>query len=140
MLNLCTFQQPPEFTWKAWAMLWAADGEGKFGEASFRQISPVNPVLVNINATGLPMGRHAVHIHAFGDIREGCKSTGPHVRGILVSEINEMCARLAGDVNKLDYSTVNSFENRSETSMCRSRERWTCRSTARTSNCLAAVA
>lgn len=65
-------------------MLWAGEGDGKHGEVSFRQISPVNPVLVNINATALPPGKHAVHIHAFGDMREGCKSTGPHVRGILV--------------------------------------------------------
>lgn len=65
-------------------MLWANEGDGKHGEISFRQISPVNPVLVNINATGLPKGKHAVHIHAFGDMREGCKSIGPHVRGILV--------------------------------------------------------
>lgn len=66
-------------------MLWANEGDGKHGEVSFRQIGPVNPVLVNINATGLPPGKHAVHIHAFGDMRMGCKSTGPHMRGILVS-------------------------------------------------------
>lgn len=78
--------QLPEITWKAWSMLWAGEGDGKHGEVSFRQISPVSPLLVNINATGLPKGRHAVHIHAFGDIREGCKSTGPHIRGVLVSE------------------------------------------------------
>lgn len=79
--------QPPEPTWKAWSILWAGEGDGKLGEVSFRQISPVNPLLVNINATGLPPGKHAVHIHAYGDMREGCKSTGPHVRGILVSQI-----------------------------------------------------
>lgn len=65
-------------------MLWADEGDGRHGEVSFRQISPVNPVLVNINATGLPPGKHAVHIHAYGDMRERCRSTGPHVRGILV--------------------------------------------------------
>lgn len=68
-------------------MLWAGEGDGKLGEVSFRQISPVNPLLVNINATGLPKGKHAVHIHSFGDMREGCKSTGSHVRGILVRNI-----------------------------------------------------
>lgn len=67
-------------------MLWAGEGDAKHGEVSFRQISPVNPVLVNINATGLPPGKHAVHIHAYGDMREGCKSTGPHARGILVRQ------------------------------------------------------
>lgn len=77
--------QGPEPNWKAWSMLWANEGDGKHGEVSFRQISPVNPVLVNINATGIPKGKHAVHIHAFGDMREGCKSIGPHVRGVMVS-------------------------------------------------------
>lgn len=83
---ICIYKnvQAPEPNWKAWSMLWANEGDGKHGEVSFRQISPVNPVLVNINATGLPKGKHAVHIHAFGDMREGCKSIGPHVRGILV--------------------------------------------------------
>lgn len=76
--------QSPEPNWKAWSMLWAGEGDAKNGEASFRQIGPVNPVLVNINATGLPPGKHAIHIHAFGDMRQGCKSTGPHVRGVLV--------------------------------------------------------
>lgn len=76
--------QAPEPNWRAWSMLWADEGDGRNGEVSFRQISPVNPVLVNINATGLPPGKHAVHIHAYGDMRERCRSTGPHVRGILV--------------------------------------------------------
>lgn len=65
-------------------MLWADEGDGRLGEVSFRQISPVNPILVNINVTGIPRGKHAVHIHAYGDMRERCRSTGPHVRGILV--------------------------------------------------------
>lgn len=73
-------------------MLVAGEGDGKFGEVSFRQISPVNPLLVNMNATGLPKGKHAVHIHAFGDMREGCKSTGSHVRGILVRNISYYAA------------------------------------------------
>lgn len=81
---VCKQLQPTEPTWKASALLIADEGDGKHGTVSFRQISPFNPILVNINATGLPKGKHAVHIHAFGDIKEGCKSTGPHVRHILV--------------------------------------------------------
>lgn len=82
--HLCEQLQPTEPTWKASALLIADEGDGKHGMVSFRQVSPFNPILVNINATGLPKGKHAVHIHAFGDIKEGCKSTGPHVRHILV--------------------------------------------------------
>lgn len=69
--------------------MWAGEGDGRNGEVSFRQIGPVNPVLVNINATGLPPGKHAIHIHAFGDMRMQCKSTGPHVRGVLVKIYNK---------------------------------------------------
>lgn len=64
-----------------------ADGaEGNLGEISFRQVSPFSPVLVNINVTNIPQGKHSVHIHAYGDNKDGCQSTGPHVRNILVGE------------------------------------------------------
>lgn len=83
-------------------MLWADEGDGRHGEVSFRQISPVSPTLVNINATGLPPGKHAVHIHAYGDMRERCRSTGPHVRGILVCACNVhsncICKRYSGNL------------------------------------------
>lgn len=72
--------------WKATAILIADGAGGNNGEISFKQTGPLNPILVNINATGLSMGKHAIHIHAYGDLREGCKSTGPHIRGILVSK------------------------------------------------------
>lgn len=99
-------------------MLWADEGDGKHGEVSFRQISPINPVLVNINATGLPKGKHAVHIHAYGDMRERCKSTGPHVRGILVCHrlhteesfiytyINTQHANSYGSLQRLPFESV----------------------------------
>lgn len=65
-------------------MLVAGEGGGRLGEVSFRQMSPVNPILVTINVTGIMPGKHAVHVHAFGDMRDGCRSTGPHLRGIMV--------------------------------------------------------
>lgn len=36
----------------------------------------------------MPPGKHAVHIHAYGDMKEGCKSTGPHVKNVLVNIFN----------------------------------------------------
>lgn len=84
--NLCEQFQVAEPTWKASAMLVANEGDAKHGDVTFRQGSPFNPILVNINATGLPTGKHAVHIHAFGDMKDGCKSTGPHIRQILVND------------------------------------------------------
>lgn len=56
------------------------------GLVTFKQWDPVH-VLVNVTATGLPPGKHAVHIHAFGDLTNGCASTGPHFRSNLVSAL-----------------------------------------------------
>lgn len=56
------------------------------GTISFRQWAPGH-VQTAINVTGLPVGKHAVHVHAFGDMREGCKSTGPHFRSSIVRHI-----------------------------------------------------
>ena len=58
---------------------------GISGEIIFKQWNINQPVLVNINVTGLKSGKHSVHVHAFGDISEGCKSTGPHFRSSVVS-------------------------------------------------------
>lgn len=53
------------------------------GIVTFKQWDPVH-VLVNVSASGVPPGKHAVHIHAFGDLTNGCASTGPHFRSNLV--------------------------------------------------------
>ncbi|XP_037040934.1 superoxide dismutase [Cu-Zn] [Bradysia coprophila] len=60
---------------------------GPNGIIIFRQWSSSDPVMVTINATGFTVGKHAVHIHAYGDLKEGCKSTGPHVRNILIGNV-----------------------------------------------------
>lgn len=57
---------------------------GVSGEVMFKQWNINTPVVVKINITGLPMGKHSVHIHSFGDLTEGCKSTGPHFRSSIV--------------------------------------------------------
>ncbi len=49
------------------------------GIISFHQCSVGHTVRVNINLTGFkPNKTHAIHIHEFGDLREGCKSLGAH--------------------------------------------------------------
>lgn len=60
------------------------------GQVVFQQHPLGSALLVTINATGMPAGKHAVHIHAFGDLKEGCKSTGPHLQHILVSIITSI--------------------------------------------------
>lgn len=73
-----------EPSWKASAALVGDAADGPGGQISFKQLAPLSPVLVNINATGLAVGKHAIHIHAYGDVSKGCASTGPHLRHILV--------------------------------------------------------
>lgn len=48
------------------------------GVVEFHQCSVYSPVTVRINLQGLGMGTHAIHIHEFGDTRDGCKSLGAH--------------------------------------------------------------
>ncbi|XP_053687298.1 superoxide dismutase [Cu-Zn] [Sabethes cyaneus] len=80
-------RQWPEPSWKAGATLVADNPEQQImGTISFRQWAPGH-IETNINATGLPVGKHAVHVHAFGDMREGCKSTGPHFRSSIIGNI-----------------------------------------------------
>ncbi|KXJ72655.1 hypothetical protein RP20_CCG017478 [Aedes albopictus] len=77
----------PEPSWKAGATLVADNPEQQImGTISFKQWAPGH-VETAINATGLPVGKHAVHVHAFGDMREGCKSTGPHFRSSIIGNI-----------------------------------------------------
>lgn len=79
-------QQRPAF--RASATLFGDNAEaGPMGTVVFAQHPLGSPLMVTINATGMPPGKHAVHIHAFGDLKEGCKSTGPHLRHILVGKI-----------------------------------------------------
>ncbi|XP_067619921.1 superoxide dismutase [Cu-Zn] [Eurosta solidaginis] len=54
-------------------------GEGEStvdGVITFQQLPYNNDIKVTINVTGLPPGKHALHIHTYGDLSEGCKSTG----------------------------------------------------------------
>ncbi|KAH8409755.1 hypothetical protein KR222_004211 [Zaprionus bogoriensis] len=63
--------------WQAGARLM---GEGESAAAagmiSFQQLPYSSDIKVTINMTGLPPGKHALHIHTYGDVSEGCKSTG----------------------------------------------------------------
>ncbi|KAH8383777.1 hypothetical protein KR009_010462 [Drosophila setifemur] len=70
-----TYQFVPQ--WQAAAKL-IGDGEaaGVAGMISFQQLPYNQDIKIMINVTGLPPGKHALHIHTFGDTSEGCKSTG----------------------------------------------------------------
>lgn len=57
-------------------------GEGESaikGELMFIQTyPPAGPTHILGNITGLPAGRHGLHITQFGDMREGCEKLGEH--------------------------------------------------------------
>lgn len=49
------------------------------GTVIFSQQTPNNPLKIVFDLCGfIPNSIHAIHIHEFGDLREGCKSLGPH--------------------------------------------------------------
>ncbi|XP_061393360.1 superoxide dismutase [Cu-Zn] [Musca vetustissima] len=59
--------------WQAGAKL---TGEGIEGMITFQQLPYNNDIKVTLNATGIPAGKHALHIHTYGDLTDSCKSTG----------------------------------------------------------------
>lgn len=78
----------PEPSWKASATLSGDNPEQTMsGEVMFKQWNVNSPILVSMNISGLPAGKHSVHIHAFGDVTDGCRSTGPHFRPSVIGNI-----------------------------------------------------
>jgi len=48
------------------------------GLIEFHQCSVYSPVTVRMNLQGVGVKTHAIHIHEFGDMRDGCVSLGAH--------------------------------------------------------------
>lgn len=76
--------------WKVAATLISSNAEQAItGTMEFLQAYPGdNNAIVKLNATGLPAGKHGVHIHEFGDLSESCKSTGSHFKRHLIGNID----------------------------------------------------
>ncbi|KAL3269816.1 hypothetical protein HHI36_008874 [Cryptolaemus montrouzieri] len=56
----------------------AGEGEANIGgQIQFVQ-RPGGPVHITGNLTGLPAGKHGLHIHQSGDLRNGCEKLGGH--------------------------------------------------------------
>jgi Cu-Zn family superoxide dismutase len=54
------------------------DGLNIHGYVLFHQCSENSPVKVRFHLYGNPNRIHAIHVHEYGDARDGCKSLGPH--------------------------------------------------------------
>ncbi|KAI8138546.1 Copper/Zinc superoxide dismutase [Fennellomyces sp. T-0311] len=49
-----------------------------FGYVSFHQCAPGETTTILANLTGVPAGKHGLHVHQFGDLSNGCDSLGGH--------------------------------------------------------------
>lgn len=78
------FQPQPLFS--ASANIVSESGENSMtGTIQFRQFQAFAPVLTSINVTGVGADKQlALHIHWYGDLADGCNSTGPHFRRSVV--------------------------------------------------------
>ena len=64
---------------KAIAFFDPRTNNGISGMISFTQISPMHPVELFFSLQGFePFNVHAIHIHEYGDLTDGCKSLGGH--------------------------------------------------------------
>ncbi|CAH1181670.1 unnamed protein product [Phyllotreta striolata] len=50
-----------------------------------QQDPPFGPTLITGNVTGLPAGKHGLHVHQSGDLRQGCEKIGGHFNPYLVN-------------------------------------------------------
>lgn len=71
------------------------------GMVTFEQWSG-NYIKVTVNATGVLSGKHALHIHAFGDVTNSCKSTGYQLPGNFLGNIE---AKSDGVISSSFFST-----------------------------------
>eukprot|EP00743_Colponemidia_sp_Colp-15_P000340 GILK01000392.1.p1 GENE.GILK01000392.1~~GILK01000392.1.p1 ORF type:complete len:154 (+),score=11.11 GILK01000392.1:48-509(+) len=53
-------------------------GDVVSGSVTFTQAAPDAPTHIKGTIRGLTPGQHGFHIHAFGDLSQGCTSAGPH--------------------------------------------------------------
>ncbi|KAL9895284.1 sodesque isoform 2-T2 [Glossina fuscipes fuscipes] len=63
-------------------------GEGIEGMIAFQPLPYSSHIRVILNATGLPPGKHALHIHTYGDMGDGCTSTGEQFPNNFLGNVN----------------------------------------------------
>ncbi len=53
-------------------------GNNVNGVVLFNENLETKSVTIKVKISGLKSGKHGIHIHTFGDTRNGCESMGPH--------------------------------------------------------------
>lgn len=62
------------------------NGDGIDIDITFQQFPFRHDITVMLNGTGLPVGKHALHIHSYGDLGNECRNTGGQFRHTFVIE------------------------------------------------------
>ncbi|XP_077563124.1 superoxide dismutase [Cu-Zn]-like isoform X2 [Haemaphysalis longicornis] len=79
-------------------------GSNISGSVTFRQ-DPGENMTVEGNITGLPKGPHGFHVHQYGDLRNGCASTGGHYNPLNKSHgAPDAAERHVGDLGNINAS------------------------------------
>ena len=82
------------------------------GTIFFRQLSKYDNVQVNFYLEGPRNETHAIHIHEFGDTRNGCDSLGPHFNPMNQTHgsLNYDMPRHVGDlINNITFNSYGKF-------------------------------
>ncbi|XP_060529826.1 uncharacterized protein LOC132704089 [Cylas formicarius] len=91
----------------------SSEGESEVkGEITFVQKQPPGgPVFIRGNITGLSPGKHGLHIHQAGDLREGCEKLGGHFNPYLLHHGSpKYPLRHIGDLGNVDASDSGTAE------------------------------
>lgn len=84
-----------------------------YGKVLFQQCCIEHPIRINFDLKNFfPMKEHAIHIHKYGDLSDGCKSLGPHYNPENVthgSYLYPKKPRHAGDL--INNFTANEYGN-----------------------------
>ena len=79
LLVSCLQADPTTKPKSAITLIFPSSGSSVRGVVSFYQANPSSPTRIVVNLWGLPPNSvHAMHVHEFGDLSEGCTSAGPH--------------------------------------------------------------
>jgi superoxide dismutase, Cu-Zn family len=93
-------------------VLYRTNGESVFGHVGFHQCNRLSPVQVIFRLKGPTYQTHAIHIHEYGDLTNGCDSMGLHFNPTKTTHGSRMynMQRHAGDlINNIKFDQFGNF-------------------------------